>query len=596
MRTWRRLFGVLVGTGFQAAPRTALACLAMSLAAAIASVTYSIGFKVMIDAAIAHDSPQIALGAALVAGMFTAAWLLAIVSSSEGSMLTDRVNLVLGVRISRLAATLPTLEHFERPELLARIDQLTANRRTLAGAPRQLFGLLGQAARAIGIVVLLATIYLPVLVVPVLALFPALSDRLAGRVQQRADDALAEDRRLLADLFALATSADSARELRTYGVTDALAARHAALNVSVRRRAVHAALLSSGLEALGWIVFAAGLVSAIVVLVLQAAEGHVSPGDVVMAVTLLRRAQSQISRSTDTAGSFNTALAAARQLLWLEDFGREVSAPRTSRRAVPVRLRDGIRVEGLRFAYPGGHGETVLGPISLELPAGRTVALVGENGAGKTTLVKLLSAMYRPTEGRILIDGIDLRELDVPEWRERVSAAFQDYVRFEFRLGESVGVGDLPRIEEHATVRTALQRAGSASLEAELPDGLATRIGTRYTGGRELSGGQWQRLALARAMMRPAPLLVVFDEPTANLDAPTENALFTRYAQAAHEAAAAHDTITLLVSHRFSTVRAADLIVVLDAGQVVEAGSHEALMAAGGSYAELFELQARAYA
>ena len=596
MRSWRRLFGVLVGTGFQAAPWTALACLTMSLAAAIASVTYSIGFKVMIDAAIAHDSTQIALGAALVAGLFTAAWLLAIVSGSEGAILTDRVNLVLGVRISRLAATLPTLEHFERPELLARIEQLTSNRRTLAGAPRQLFGLLGQAARAIGIVVLLATIYLPVLVVPMLALFPALSDRLAGRVQQRADHALAEDRRLLADLFTLATSADSARELRTYGVTDALAARHSALNVSVRGRAVRAALLSSGLEALGWIVFAAGLVSAIVVLVLQAAQGHVSPGEVVMAVTLLRRTQTQISRSTDTAGSFNTALAAARQLLWLEDFGRVVSAPRTSRRAVPARLRDGIRVEGLSFAYPGGHGKPILGPISLELPAGRTVALVGENGAGKTTLVKLLTAMYRPTAGRILIDGIDLRDLDVPEWRDRVSAAFQDYVRFEFRLGESVGVGDLPRINEHAAVRTALQRAGSASLEAELPDGLATRIGTRYTGGRELSGGQWQRLALARAMMRPAPLLVVLDEPTANLGAPTENALFTRYAQAAHEAGAAHGTITLLVSHRFSTVRAADLIVVLDAGRVVEVGSHEALIAAGGGYAELFELQARAYA
>jgi type IV secretory pathway TrbD component len=181
------------------------------------------------------------------------------------------------VRIARLAATLPTLEHFERHELLARVEQLTQNRRTLAGAPRQLIGLTGQAARAIGIVVLLATIYPPVLVVPLLAIVPALSDRRAGVVQQRAEDSLASDRRLLDELFGLATSADEARELRTYGITDALAARHAALAERVRRRAVRAALVSAGWEAVGWLVFAVGVVAAIVVLVLRAAPRLRSP-------------------------------------------------------------------------------------------------------------------------------------------------------------------------------------------------------------------------------------------------------------------------------------------------------------------------------
>jgi ABC-type multidrug transport system fused ATPase/permease subunit len=303
----------------------------------------------------------------------------------------------LGVRIARLASTLPTLEHLERPELLARLEQLTQNRRTLAGAPRQLIGLTGQAARAAGIVALLATIYPPVLIVPVLALAPALSDRLAGAVQQRADNALAADRRLLDELFGLATSAGEARELRTYGITDALAARHAALAEGVRRRAVRAALISAGLEALGWVVFAGGVVAAIVVLVLQAADGHVSPGQVVMAVTLLRRAQTQISRSTDTAGSLNTSLGAARQLIWLEDHGRSLRVTGPRRAAVPGRLKSGIVLDGLRFAYPGNQDRTVLGPLSLELPAGRAVALVGHNGAGKTTLVKLLSGMYRPS-------------------------------------------------------------------------------------------------------------------------------------------------------------------------------------------------------
>jgi ATP-binding cassette, subfamily B, bacterial len=594
--TWRRLAGVLVGTGFRAARWTAIACLVMSVVAAVASVTYSIGYRVMIDGATAHDTNQIFLGAALVAGLFALGWLLALVSGTEGSLLTDKTSLMLGVRIARIAATLPTLEHFERHDLLMRLEQLTQNRRTLAGAPRQLISLTGQAARAIGIVVLLATIYPPVLVVPLLALAPALSDRVAGAVTQRAEDALASDRRLLDELFGLATSADEARELRTYGITDALAVRHAALAERVRHRKVRAALMSAALEGLGWLVFAVGVVAAIVVLVVQAAQGHVSPGQVVMAVTLLRRAQTQIRRSTDAAGNLNTSLGAARQLLWLEDHERSLRVTGPLRSCAPARLRSGIVLDGLRFAYPGSEDQTILGPLSFELSAGRAIALVGHNGAGKTTLVKLLSGMYRPSEGRILIDGVDLAQVDLAEWRGRVSAAFQDFVRFQLRLRESVGVGDLGHIDDPDLVRAALRRAGSGKLEAELPDGLETHIGNRYTAGRELSGGQWQRLALARGLMREAPLLVVLDEPTASLDPPTEAALFARYARTARELGAAHGTITLLVSHRFSTVRTADLIVVLEDGQVLESGSHEQLITKGGQYAELFELQARAYA
>jgi ATP-binding cassette, subfamily B, bacterial len=592
---WRRLAGVAIGTAFRAAPGTAIACLVMSVAAAIASVTYTIGFKDVIDGALAHDSGQIAFGVVLVAVLFTASWVLAIVSGTAGTMLTDRVNLVLGVQIARLAATLPTLEHLERSDLLARLEQLTSNRRTMAGAPRQLIGLFGQALRAIGIVVLLATIYLPVLVIPLLALAPALSDRWAARVQQRADDSLAEDRRLLGALFSLATSADSARELRSYGITGALTLRHAELTERVRRRAVRAALVSAGLEAVGWLVFATGLVAAIVVLVLRAAEGHVTPGQVVMAVSLMRRAQSQISRSTDTAGNFNTALAAARQLLWLEDHSAQTTRSERSHARMPARLRTGITLEGLTFAYPGTEETPVLGPIDLELPAGRTIALVGENGAGKTTLVKLLCGMYPPKGGRVTVDGVDLAELSPTDWRERVTGAFQDFQRFQLILAESVGVGDLTRVQEHPIVRGALERAGTAALEQHLPDGLVTRVGGRFTGGHELSGGQWQRLALARGLMRHAPLLIVLDEPTASLDALSEAALFERYAAAAHDLAAAQGTITLLISHRFSTVRGADLIVVLEHGRVIEHGSPAELLAQGGTYAELFDLQARAY-
>ncbi len=592
---WRRLAGVTIGTAFRAAPGTALACLLMSVAAAVASVTYAIGFKDVTDGAIAHDSASIAFGVVLVAVLFTASWVLAIVSGTTGTLLTDRVNLVLGVRIARLAATAPTLEHLERSDLLAGLEQLTQNRRTMAGAPRQLIGLFGQTLRAIGIVVLLATIYLPVLVIPVLALAPALSDRWAARVQQRADNSLAEDRRLLGALFAFATSADSAREVRSCGISDALTRRHAELTERVRRRSVRAALLSAGLEAVGWLVFAAGLITAIVVLVLRAVEGQVTPGQVVMAVSLMRRAQTQISRSTDTAGNFNTALAAAGQLLWLEDHTEQTTRPARGHRHAPVRLNSGISLEGLAFAYPGNEETPVLGPIDLELPAGRTIALVGENGAGKSTLVKLLCGMYRPTAGRIVIDGVDLAEISPTDWRERVTGAFQDFQRLQLILSESVGVGDLPRVEDRPTVRGAMERAGTAALEERLPAGLAARVGGRFTGGHELSGGQWQRLALARGLMRRSPLLVVLDEPTASLDALSEAALFDRYTAAARELAAAQGTITLLVSHRFSTVQAADLIVVLERGAVLEQGSPAKLLAEGGTYAELYDLQARAY-
>jgi ATP-binding cassette subfamily B protein len=218
------------------------------------------------------------------------------------------------------------------------------------------------------------------------------------------------------------------------------------------------------------------------------------------------------------------------------------------------------------------------------------VAIVGENGAGKTTLVKLLSGMYRPTSGRILVDGVNLADMPSDAWRARLSGAFQDFFRFELTAGRSVGLGDLPRLDERPAVLAAVERAGAADVVERLAAGLDTQLGPTWDGGVELSFGQWQKLALARGFMRDAPHLLVLDEPTAALDAETEHALFERYA-----AAARGDGITILVSHRFSTVRMADSIVVLDGARVVESGSHESLMARGGHYAELYGIQAAAY-
>jgi ATP-binding cassette subfamily B protein len=218
-------------------------------------------------------------------------------------------------------------------------------------------------------------------------------------------------------------------------------------------------------------------------------------------------------------------------------------------------------LDRVSFRYPGTD-RPVLEDITCELPAGAVVALVGENGAGKASLVKLLLRFYEPTSGRILVDGVPLEDLGVDEWRQRSSGAFQDYCRPEFRAREAIGLGDLSRLDEVA-IGSAAGRSGAAEVVAGLPNGWDTQLGSTRPGGVDLSGGQWQRLALARARMRTQPLLLVLDEPTAALDAEAEHALFERFAEAARDAREAAG-VTLLVSHRFSTVRMADLILVLE--------------------------------
>jgi ATP-binding cassette, subfamily B, bacterial len=260
----------------------------------------------------------------------------------------------------------------------------------------------------------------------------------------------------------------------------------------------------------------------------------------------------------------------------------------------PQTLSTGLSLRGLSFTYPGQDAPS-LTDVDVDLPAGSVVAVVGENGAGKSTLVKLLTGLYRPTAGRVLVDGVDLATLDGAAWRTRCAGAFQDHVHLELVARESVTTGDLPALESDQRALQALDDAAASDVLVALPGGLATQLGSSWDDGTELSGGQWQRLAIARGMMRGDPLLLVLDEPTSALDAATEHALFEGYADAARRAGR-RGAVTVLVTHRFSTVAAADLVVVLTDGRVSEVGSHVELMAAGGSYAQLYALQARGYA
>jgi ATP-binding cassette subfamily B protein len=264
------------------------------------------------------------------------------------------------------------------------------------------------------------------------------------------------------------------------------------------------------------------------------------------------------------------------------------------RPAVPERLTRGITLDDVSFRYPGAD-RPVLSHVSVHIPAGAVLALVGENGAGKSTLVKLLCGLYRPGGGRILVDGEDLAGLAPEEWRARVATLFQDFQRIELTLGESIGHGDIDRIDDAGAIGTAAGKARAGRVLAAVPGGLEGYVGHSYHDGTDLSGGQWQILGLARALMRRHPLLLILDEPAAALDASAEHDLFERYASSAGQAGREDGGITVLISHRFSTVAMADLIAVLDHGRLTEYGTHRELMDGGGLYAELFTLQARAY-
>jgi ATP-binding cassette subfamily B protein len=348
---------------------------------------------------------------------------------------------------------------------------------------------------------------------------------------------------------------------------------------------------SAAWHTLAWAVFGSAWAGAVAFV---AAGLRASAGDVLLVLAAGARLSAYIGATVGEIGFLRGIwMDGSRRLAWLEDYAASLIADADL--PVPARLREGIRLDHVSFAYPGTD-RLVLEDVTLDLPAGTVVAIVGENGAGKTTLVKLLAKLYEPTTGAILIDGQPLSRLPAETWRERLAGAFQDFFRFELPARQSIGVGDVPRIDDEPAVRRAVERAGAEDVIAKWPTGLDTQLGPTWPGGVDVSFGQWQKLALARGFLRDHPLLLVLDEPTAALDAETEHALFERYAEAAHrDVTAADGRITILVSHRFSTVRMADLIVVLDGARLVEIGTHEDLMARGGQYAELYGIQAAAY-
>ena len=575
--------------GYQHEPALMSVAFGLALLAALPEAMLALGFAVLANAVEDGDAERIRVVLLLLGAAAVATWFLTTVSARVQRRFRDRVTIALESHVARLQASVSTIAHHERPEHLDRLSVLRDQIFVLDHMYMSVFSTAGWILR-LGITIVLLVAISPVLILMVLFALPTvLTSSWRPGVERAAREAGAPHERLARHLFATATTAPPAKEVRVTGIGPRL--------VVDRRDAweqwygpLAATRTSSAIwHSLGWFVFGLGFVGSVVYV---AAVLDAPVAQVLLVLGAGSRLSAYIGATVGEIGFLRGIwMDGSQRLAWLEDYAAAVASAADV--DVPDRLHEGIRFEHVDFAYPGTD-RLVLEGVDLALPAGAVVAVVGENGAGKTTLVKLLSKFYEPTAGRILVDGADLSRMSADGWRDRLAGAYQDFFRFELLARQSVGVGDVPHLDDRPAVEAAVERAGADDVVEGFERGLDTQLGPTWPEGVEVSFGQWQKLALARGFMREEALLLVLDEPTAALDAETEHALFERYAAGAQEDRG-DGRITVLVSHRFSTVRMADLIVVLDGAHVVEVGSHEDLMAKGGQYAELYALQAGAY-
>ncbi|MGH8973571.1 MAG: ABC transporter ATP-binding protein [Acidimicrobiia bacterium] len=591
---WLRALGLVVRTAFVASPARAALVFTVLPLASLTLVLSGWWLKMLADGIVYRDPERAALAVLAVAGSLAFQHVMVVVLSKVRFNLQERTSLRFERELLSLVAGLPGIEHHERPEYLDRIEMLRAQRAVFAQAVGAVVMNVGVVGQAVLTGVLLYHVH-PVLVgLPVLSLVSFITEAKSGALIVAASEASAADTRLAREHFTTATSYGFSKEVRVFGLSEEIVGRHRKASDTARAQMVSATMKAAVWEALGGLVAVSAHMAALVFVIWRAQQnpGLALAGEVVLTMRLTSQLNGQIAGIAQATGLLNQTLQVALRHVWLLEYAKGVRKSFPKGGDAPARLRGGIALEDVSFTYPGTETQ-VLSGVNLWLPPGMVVALVGDNGAGKSTLVKLLSRCYEPTTGRITVDGVPLSDIDHGSWRARVSAAFQDSARFEFLLGETVGVGDVDKLDDAEAVLTAFERAEAGGLVEKYPAGLNTQLGRRFD-GIELSGGQWQRLALARAAMRE-PLLLLLDEPTANLDAEAEFALFETIARSTQRARGM-GAITLLVSHRFSTVRMADLILVVDGGKIVEVGGHHELMARRGLYAELFSLQAGAYA
>ncbi|GLQ54708.1 ABC transporter ATP-binding protein [Devosia nitrariae] len=512
-------------------------------------------------------------------------------------LLTRSVNLVdtvlgemhsntVSVELLQHAARLD-LMHFESADYQ---DRLERARRQAASRNTVLAQIFGQAQDIITVATLAAglAVYAPWLIVLLfVSMFPAVWGEqrfnLRGYYLNRGRT---PERRQLEYVRWVGARPETAKEVKLFGLGDFLVERFRTLATAIfldnRKLAIERTVFGGILAAVSTLTY----YGAYAYIVWKTISGDFSIGDLAFLSGSFLRLNGLFHQImigfTQVAG----------QSLYLDDLFSFFEIKPTildpaKPQSFPDPLAKGIRFEKVGFRYPESETWTIR-DLSFEIKAGETVALVGENGAGKTTIVKLMTRLYDPVEGRITIDGTDIRDIGLADLARHMGVIFQDFMRFSFTAGENIGIGDVTAVDDEARIREAAERSLAAAVIEKLPGRYTQVLGRMFSKGRDLSGGEWQKIAIARAYMRDAQVMIL-DEPTAALDAKAEAEVFARFI------GLAQGKTTLLISHRFSTVRMADRILVLDNGRIIEDGSHAELVARGGLYAELFELQAAGY-
>ena len=394
------------------------------------------------------------------------------------------------------------------------------------------------------------------------------------------------ERRELDYLRLLGASNYSAKEVKIFGLGNYLAERSRILFDRFYKENKALAIKRAATGSLLNLLPTAGYYAAYVLILVRTLAGQLSIGSLTFLVAAFLRSRSLIESLFSSLNNIAEQALYIKDLFEFFDTEPQIISPPNAIPA-PRPIRSGFEFRNVSFAYPGSE-RRVLSGVNLQFDAGERIALIGENGAGKTTLVKLLARLYDPTEGVILLDGIDLREYDVESVRKEIGVIFQDYMRYDMLVRENIGFGRIDELENQPRIEEAAQKSLAEPMIRQLANGYQQMLGRRFENGVDLSAGQWQKIALARAYMRDAQVLIL-DEPTASLDARAEYEVFLRFADLTR------DRMAVLISHRFSTVRMADRILVLADGEIIEQGTHHQLVALGGRYAELFELQAAGY-
>lgn len=588
----RKAFGHIpptLGLVVRTSPRGLTGYVLLVLLGAAAPLGVAYGGKRILDAVVARNGHEALKWVAIEGGLVALVALTTRGMALLRSVVGARLGVDINTRILEKATTLG-LQKFEDPEFY---DKMTKARREASSRPISVVNdvfVIGQSALAlVGYVGLLLRIGPWALVGLVLASIPATVAEVKFSAQQfRLRSWRAPETRKLNYLEHVLANDAHAKEVKLFGLGAPLLARYREMAAQIFREdaalGVRRAAWGYGLSLLS----VGAFYGCYAYLAWGAVGGRLTLGDLAMYAAAFRQGQQAFQAILGALGGM------VEDNLYMSNLFDFLALPpeaetRAPKDAAPVAAGPGIVFEGVGFQYPGASSWT-LRDINLTIRTGESVALVGQNGSGKTTLIKLLTRLYDPTEGRIVLDGRDLRDWPLDELRGRIGVIFQDFNRYQFTLRENVGVGSIAQTDDEERVRGALAQAGADDVVAGLDKGLDTQLGRWFQQrGVELSGGQWQRVALARAYMRAGADILVLDEPTAALDAEAEAAVYERFRELTK------GRTTLLISHRFPTVRNADRIVVLERGRIVEEGSHASLMELDGRYARLFRLQAQGY-